>query len=109
MASRARARTPRPHSRKLAAGAQAFAILESNGIPKAFAETCIDEFVLYWTERGDARPGWDASFVNSVKRDWTRRPIQAPLPGGGRTPATGSVRHERLAAKTAARSPGGWA
>ncbi|MBK7542794.1 MAG: hypothetical protein IPI57_13690 [Candidatus Competibacteraceae bacterium] len=99
MASRARKNPSAPIPESWQPGAQAFAILESNGIPKAFAETCIDEFVLYWTERGDARPGWDASFVNSVKRDWTRRPIQAPLPGGGRTPAAGSVRHERLAAK----------
>ena len=97
--TRARKNPSAPIPESWQPGAQAFAILESNGIPKAFAETCIAEFVLYWTERGDARPGWDASFVNSVKRDWTRRPIQAPLPGGGRTPATGSVRHERLAAK----------
>ena len=97
--TRARKNPSAPIPESWQPGAQAFAILESNGIPKAFAETSIDEFVLYWTERGDARPGWDASFVNSVKRDWTRRPIQAPLPGGGRTPATGSVRHERLAAK----------
>lgn len=53
---------------------QALEILSQQGISATFAEACIPEFRLYWMERGDARPGWDASFVNSVKRSWEKRP-----------------------------------
>lgn len=53
---------------------QALDILSQQGIPPTFARECLPEFRLYWTERGDARPGWDASFVNSVKRSWDKRP-----------------------------------
>lgn len=49
-------------------------ILSQTGIDEAFARSCIPEFRLYWTERGEKRPGWDASFVNSVKRSWDKRP-----------------------------------
>ena len=54
---------------------QALDILSRQGIPNTFAKECIPEFRLYWAERGDARPGWDASFVSSVKRSWDKRPM----------------------------------
>lgn len=55
-------------------GQPALDILAQQGIPSDFAQQCIPEFRLYWQERGDARPGWDASFVNSVRRSWDHRP-----------------------------------
>ncbi len=44
---------------------------------RAFAEDCIDEFRLYWRERGESRVGWEATFVNNAKRQWERRPPPA--------------------------------
>ena len=69
-----------------------YALLEKNGIERPFAESCLDEFRLYWQERGESRPGWESTFVNSVKRQWARRTPHShpdaaqrpPLP----TPAT---------------------
>lgn len=54
-----------------------YALLEKHGIPRSFAEGCIDEFRLYWQERGESRPGWEASFVNNAKRQWAHRPREA--------------------------------
>ena len=53
-----------------------YALLAKQGMDHAFAESCLDEFRLYWQERGEARPGWEATFVNNVKRQWDHRPIQ---------------------------------
>lgn len=51
-----------------------FELLEQHGIDRPFAESCIAEFRLYWQERGDRRPGWEATFLGNVKRQWERRP-----------------------------------
>lgn len=51
-----------------------YALLEKHGIPRSFAESCIDEFRLYWQERGESRTGWEATFVNNAKRQWAHRP-----------------------------------
>lgn len=72
--------------------ASALDVLATHGIDADFAMTCLPEFKLYWTERGDARPGWDASFVNSVKRSWEKRPMVDPATG--RRP--GQTRVERM-------------
>lgn len=72
--------------------AKALEVLATHGIAASFAMTCLPEFKLYWTERGDARPGWDASFVNSVKRSWEKRPIADQATG--RRP--GQTRVERM-------------
>ncbi len=39
-----------------------------NQISMHFYEPLIDEFIIYWTERGDNRPGWTSTFINHVKR-----------------------------------------
>ena len=59
-----------------------YALLAKHGIPQPFAESCLDEFRLYWQERGESRPGWEATFVNNVKHQWERRPATA-TPGNG--------------------------
>ena len=48
---------------------------------RPFAESCLDEFRLYWQERGERRPGWEATFVNNVKRQWQNRPAPAKPSG----------------------------
>ena len=61
-----------------------YALLEKQGMDRPFAEECIDEFRLYWQERGESRPGWEATFVNNVKRQWEHRPTPAaPAPRNG--------------------------
>lgn len=58
-----------------------YALLEKSGIDRPFAESCLDEFRLYWTEQQEQRPGWEATFVNNVKRQWERRPTLTPRNG----------------------------
>lgn len=38
------------------------------GISRESVDAQIDEFVVYWRGRGDARPGWDATFMNRLGR-----------------------------------------
>lgn len=49
-----------------------YALLTKGGIPETFSASCLDEFRLYWRERGEVRPGWEATFVNGVKMQWER-------------------------------------
>ena len=61
-----------------------YALLEKNGIDRPFAEGCLDEFRLYWTERQEQRPGWETTFLNNVKRQWAHRtPPATPTPRNG--------------------------
>lgn len=39
------------------------------GIERSFVNGLIDEFILYWDERGDKRNGWDAAFLGHAKRE----------------------------------------
>lgn len=57
-------------------------LVQKAGIPKAFATEQVDEFILYWQERGEKRPGWEATFLNRVKEQWSRRPrtVEKPEP-----------------------------
>jgi hypothetical protein len=75
-----------------------YALLESQGIDRHFAESCIAEFRLYWQERGERRPGWESTFVNNVKRQWERRPRTAS-PADGRLPPRFD-KQTQVAAKT---------
>lgn len=50
-----------------------YAMLEKQGIDRPFAESVLDEFRLYWQERGESRPGWESTFVNNAKRQWEHR------------------------------------
>lgn len=45
-------------------------ILMKSGIPGDFIEECLPEFVLYWSERGDARKTWNSDFIQHVRRQW---------------------------------------
>jgi hypothetical protein len=83
---------PAPIAADWQPSAAALDVLATHGIAASFAMTCLPEFKLYWTERGESRPGWDASFVNSVKRSWEKRPMADPTTG--RRP--GQTRVERM-------------
>lgn len=78
--ARTRKRPPAPISPDWQPSQAALAILSQQGIDEPFAQACLPEFRLYWTERGEKRPGWDASFVNSVKRSWEKRPLPRASP-----------------------------
>ena len=49
-----------------------YELITRAGIGRDFASGLIDEFILYWEERGDKRSGWDATFVNHSKNQWDR-------------------------------------
>lgn len=53
-------------------GKRCLELLEQAGIEAGFALGLVGEFCLYWQERGDKRPGWDATFLNHVKAQWMR-------------------------------------
>lgn len=63
-----------------------YALLQRQGIDRTFVDSCIDEFRLYWTERQEARPGWESTFVNNVKRSWEHQAITMPPRNGQRPP-----------------------
>ena len=44
--------------------------LAGNGIPLSFVEFSAMEFMLYWSERGDARSNWDDLFANRCLDEW---------------------------------------
>ncbi|MDG4550754.1 MAG: DnaT-like ssDNA-binding domain-containing protein [Candidatus Contendobacter sp.] len=71
-----------------------YAFLEKQGIPRDFAESCLDEFRLYWRENGEHRPGWEATFLNSVKRSYERHSTRKTA-----TPAP-HHKHERTATQS---------
>jgi hypothetical protein len=68
-----------------------YALLQRQGIDRAFIESTIDEFILFWTERQEARPGWEATFVNNVKRAWEHR-SSTPSP----RPPVNATKHDHL-------------
>ena len=45
-----------------------YLLIEKAGIGRAFADELIDEFILYWEDRKEKRPGWDSTFLGNVKR-----------------------------------------
>lgn len=45
-------------------------LTQLHGVSEEFVIKTVPEFVIYWHERGDARPGWDATFIVRIKRQW---------------------------------------
>jgi len=66
------------------------------GMSAEWVEDQVDEFVVYWTDRGDDRKSWDATFMNRLralqaqrtkgKSDATRQPFAAKDYRKGSTP-----------------------
>jgi hypothetical protein len=50
----------RPSERVLAWAAK-------QGMTRDWVEAQIDEFVVYWTDTGEARKSWDATFINRLQ------------------------------------------
>lgn len=47
-------------------------ILQRADIDVQFIEDAIPEFILYWSERGDAHKTWSSKFVHHVRQQWLR-------------------------------------
>lgn len=45
-------------------------LMQKNGIPEDFLEQKLDGFKAYWIERGDHRPGWEATYMNAMQAIW---------------------------------------
>jgi len=63
---------PRPIGPDWEPGHDAMEILQRAGVSRHFVEDAVPEFVLYWTERGEASRTWNSRFVTHVKRQWAR-------------------------------------
>jgi hypothetical protein len=63
---------PRPIRPDWRPDPDALELLERAGVSAQFVEDAIPEFLLYWTERGEAARTWNSRFVTHVKRQWAR-------------------------------------
>ena len=63
---------PQPIGPDWEPGPDALEILQRAGVSRHFIEDAVPEFVLYWTERGEAARTWNSRFVSHVKRQWAR-------------------------------------
>ena len=79
-----------------------YALLEKQGIDRTFAESCIDEFRLYWQEQGERRPGWEATFLNNAKHQWERRPIPTTTTPHNGKPGPFISKQDRIAVQNEA-------
>ena len=57
-----------------------YELITKAGISKSFADSLLDEFIFYWRERKEKRPGWDSTFLNHVKNRWA---TETPVVGYG--------------------------
>lgn len=53
--------------------AAVFQVLTAHGITREFALANLQEFRLYWIQRGAARADWDSVFVASIRREFAYR------------------------------------
>lgn len=72
---------PRPIRADWRPDPDALEILTRSGVSEEFAEDAIPEFILYWTERGEAARTWNSRFVTHVKRQWARVSATMDLDG----------------------------
>jgi hypothetical protein len=47
-------------------------ILQRAGVDPQFISDAVPEFVLYWSERGDAFKTWNSKFIQHVRQQWAR-------------------------------------
>ena len=50
----------------------ALEILQRAGIDPQFIQDAVAEFVLYWSERGDAHKTWNSKFIQHIRQQWAR-------------------------------------
>jgi hypothetical protein len=53
-----------------------FAWAEKQGITREWVQAQVDEFLVYWTDAGEHRKSWDATFINRLQT------LQAKAPKG---------------------------
>jgi hypothetical protein len=63
-----------------------YELLAKSGVTKSFADSLLDEFIFYWEERGDSRPGWDATFLSHAKIQQEKQ--KNPASGVNRIPGS---------------------
>lgn len=68
--NQANAREPKPISKDWTPSAACFEVIELAHISQEFAQSVIQEFVLYWINDGKAFPSWDNKFLQYVKQRW---------------------------------------
>lgn len=61
---------PRPMTRTWLPDKDTLSTLHARNIPKEFIEDAINEFRIYWVERGEAHQTWNAKFIYHVGRQW---------------------------------------
>jgi hypothetical protein len=72
---------PRPIAADWRPDPDALEILARAGVSAQFVEDAIPEFLLYWTERGEAARTWNSRFLTHVKRQWARYTATMELDG----------------------------
>jgi hypothetical protein len=50
-----------------------FDMLSRQSITPAFAEQCLDEFILYYLDKDRKETNWDQKFLAWVKREWVHK------------------------------------
>ena len=50
----------------------ALEILTNADVDLRFTEDCVNEFKLFWIEKGEAADSWNTKFVSWVRRQWAR-------------------------------------
>ena len=50
--------------------AASYSYLDNLGIPRAFSQAAVEEFILYWRERNEASHAWSNKFAQHVARRW---------------------------------------
>jgi len=62
-----RRRRATPIARDWRPGERVFAWAATRGMTRTWVEAQIDEFLVYWTDTGEARKSWDATFINRLQ------------------------------------------
>ncbi len=51
---------------------EAIEILDMSQVDKGFANNKLQEFRLYWLERGQERNNWNTSYIDYIRREWAK-------------------------------------
>jgi len=78
--------------------ARAYAWADKQGLTKDWVTAQIDEFVIYWSDAGERRKSWEATFINRLKWLNDHRPTHS-----SRSPDDSPIAHTGLAEKDYAR------
>ncbi|MBM97135.1 MAG: hypothetical protein CMI09_14960 [Oceanospirillaceae bacterium] len=63
---------PKPINGQWRPSSDAMQILQRSGVDPQFIEDAIPEFVLYWSERGEAHKTWNSKFIQHIRQQWAR-------------------------------------